>query len=70
LGGAKTEIFFQKGLDSPNQIEKSQQIRRCAQRRKAGGTRQQPGWRAKSVANGGLLRQSTPRATGLQQAMA
>ncbi len=30
LGGTKTEIFFQRGLDCPNQIEKSQQIVRQA----------------------------------------
>src|SRR5258706_16079353 len=27
LGGAKTEIFLQRGLDCPNQIENSQQIK-------------------------------------------
>jgi len=31
LGGTKTGIFLHGGLDCPNQIEKSQQIRPCAQ---------------------------------------
>ena len=35
MGVVKTEIFFQRGLDDPNQIEKSRQFARQAQRQPA-----------------------------------
>jgi hypothetical protein len=36
LGGVKTEIFFQTGLDCPNHIDPVQQFSSCAQAAQAG----------------------------------